>query len=73
MWTKEVPKEVGYYWVKAKGDLSDREYIHPVHLYKSNKDQAVPDRVFSDGENFSTSHSLFEWWPVRIKEPEGRD
>jgi len=72
MWTKEIPKEEGYYWVKASGELSGKEYIHPVHLYKSNKEQSVPDTVFSDGDNFqfSYNHPLFiEWWPERIKEP----
>ena len=70
MWTKEIPKEEGYYWVKASGELSGKEYIHPVHLYKSNKEQSVPDTVFSDGDNFHIDHPLFiEWWPERIKEP----
>jgi hypothetical protein len=66
-WTKEKPKIGGYYWVKAAGDLTGKEYIHPVHVYRSNRHLEFPNMVFSDGENFNINHSLFkEWWDQQI-------
>lgn len=66
-WTKEKPKIEGYYWVKAAGVLTGQEYIHPVRVYRSNRHLEFPNRVFSDGDNFSISHDLFkEWWDQQI-------
>ena len=70
-WTKEKPKVEGFYWLKAAGELSGKEYIHPVHVYKLNKEQEYPETVFSDGTNFSINHDLFlEWWdqPITLHE-----
>lgn len=66
-WTKEIPKIEGYYWVKAAGDLTGKDYIHPVRVYRSNRNIQFPNTVFSDGGNFSIKHSLFkEWWDQQI-------
>lgn len=70
-WTKEVPKIEGYYWVKAQGELTGNEYIHPVHVYRTNRGIKYPNTVFSDGGNFNIKHDLFkEWWdqPITMQE-----
>ena len=70
-WSKKPPIEEGYYWVKAKGALSGKEYIHPVRVYKSNRDLKVPNTIFSDGDNFHIKDcDMFsEWWDEPIKMP----
>ena len=66
-WSREKPKIEGYYWVKAEGGLTGKEYIHPVKVYHSNRDKDFPDTVFSDGTNFNINHDLFkEWWDQQI-------
>lgn len=47
MWSKQKPTTDGYYWVKARGQLTGRVYIHPVKVSNDGK------TVFSDGGNFS--------------------
>lgn len=70
-WSTKKPTIEGYYWVKAKGQLSGQEYIHPVKVYRSSRLKPVPDSVFSDGDNFSIKHDLFmEWWDEQIVLPE---
>ena len=70
MWTKEVPKKEGYYWVQSVGSLLGKDYIHPVHVYSSKKDGEV-DTVFSDGENFSINSDMFvQWYSEQIPMPD---
>jgi hypothetical protein len=61
MWNKNPPIKEGYYWVCSKGQLSDKEYTHPVHVYSSKKNGII-DTVFSDGENFSLKSDRFILW-----------
>jgi hypothetical protein len=70
-WGKKPPKKEGYYWVKANGIFSGKEYIHPVRVYKSNNNLEVPNTIFSDGENFSIKNcDMFsEWWDKPIEMP----
>jgi len=69
MWTKEVPKKEGYYWVQSVGALSGKNYTHPVHVYCSKKDGKV-DTVFSDGENFSIDSDMYvQWYSEEIAMP----
>ena len=69
-WSKNIPKIEGYYWVKAKGQLTGKDYVHPVHLYKSNGQFKEPNTVFSDGENFSVNNDMFiEWYSEQIAMP----
>jgi hypothetical protein len=70
MWIKNLPREEGYYWVKAQGILSGQEFNRPVHVYKSTKELNFPDRVFFDGSNFPIGYDKFiEWWDEMIMEP----
>ena len=72
MWKKEPPKKSGYYWVKQQGALSDKIFVHPVHIYNmKNEDIHKPSTtVFSDGENFSIKNERFlEWWNEEIPMP----
>jgi hypothetical protein len=69
MWTKNPPTKEGYYWVESRAILSDKSYVHPVHVYSSKKNGAV-DTVFSDGENFSIKSGMFiQWYPEEIAMP----
>jgi hypothetical protein len=69
MWTKEKPTKEGYYWVCSKGQLSDKEYTHPVHVYSSKKNGII-DIVFSDGENFNIKSDMFiQWFSEQILMP----
>ena len=70
MWTRNPPKKEGYYWVKAAGQLTGKEYIHPVHVYEGVKGSGEW-RIFSDGENFGEKCGLFkEWWNEEIPMPQ---
>lgn len=70
MWSKEKPTKEGYYWVEARGALTGKSYVHPVHVYCSKKNGPV-DTIFSDGENFSinTSDMFVQWWSEEIAMP----
>jgi hypothetical protein len=69
MWTKEKPKEEGYYWVQSVGVLSGKDYVRPVHVYSSKRGGKI-DTVFSDGENFSLDSDMFvQWYSEQIPMP----
>ncbi len=73
-WTKTLPTQEGFYWVKAVGELSGRQYTTVVKVYDSvppaYRHMRKPElRVFCDGENFNlTSDSFTEWGSEPIKE-----
>ena len=62
MWSSKAPTEEGWYWVTSAGQLTGKDYTHPVHVYKRNKKLDKPDIVFSDGENFSIDSDMFKQW-----------
>jgi len=62
MWTKNKPTKDGYYWVTSVGQLTGRDYTHPVKVSGTT--------VFSDGENFSIDSDMFlEWYTEPIPMP----
>lgn len=68
-WLKQHPKVEGFYWVRAQGQLTVKDYVHPVRVYSSKKNSIV-DTIFSDGENFSIDSDMFvEWYPEQIAMP----
>jgi SUMO ligase MMS21 Smc5/6 complex component len=55
--------------VNARGQLTGKEYIHPVKVYSSKRNDKV-DTIFSDGENFSINCDMFvKWYSEPIMEP----
>lgn len=76
MWDLNAPSEKGWYWVTQPGQLTGKDYTHPVHVYKSNKKLDKPDTVFSDGDNFKITSGMFKKWyskqiPIPAKEFKG--
>lgn len=70
MWTKNKPDKPGYYWVCVLGELSGKEYVHPVHVYSSKGKVSPVDMVFSDGDIFSIDSDKFvEWYSEQIAMP----
>jgi hypothetical protein len=68
-YSKERPQIPGFYFVKARGDLSGKIYQTVVHVYKSQATLEHPDRVSWDGDNYWISDDCFIEFAGPIAEP----
>jgi hypothetical protein len=76
MWTKEAPKEPGFYWLRyvSVSGLPEDATHTVVHLQRSGSDDSwavsFPGNADSPPPDYATLQQ-YEWWPQPIRPPGG--
>jgi len=67
-WTKEIPKEKGYYWMKEEG----REPI-VIDVWISSHDGTVFGEKPGDDGGYNLALYDYEYWPEKLITPDYDD